>query len=83
MKQLSKNATTDRAVEKTLTKMRQLLGHKDLREFSLQSSGQGTRFTITVGRKVSSFWLPNRYVFKRELQEMFARAVAQSEQHET
>ncbi len=83
MKRVTKNTPTDRAVEKTFAQMRQLLTHKGVREFSLQTSTQGTRFTITVNMKVYSFWLPIKHAFSREIQEMLARAVAKREHHET
>ena len=78
-----KHDTTDRAVKKTLAKMQKLLAHKGVREFSLQTSGQGTRFTITVNTTVYSFWLPIKHAFSREIQEMLARAVTKPEQQET
>ena len=86
MKSVSKNATTDMSVEKTMAKVRQLLARKDVREMSLQSTELGTRFTIRVNTKVYDFWLPGvsgLVAFSRVIQEQLTCAEAKAEQHDT
>jgi hypothetical protein len=86
MKRAVKNDTTDRTVEKTLAKVQQLLARKDVREMSLQSSSQGTRFTIRAHTKVYEFWLPGAsglIAFGRVIQQQLEQAGAKREHHET
>jgi hypothetical protein len=81
-----KNDTTDSAVDKTVTKMQQLLARKDIREISLQFAERGTRCTILVHTKPYDFWLPGAYsfaAFSTAIQEVLARAAATSESQET
>jgi hypothetical protein len=86
MKRAVKNDTTDRTVEKTLAQVQQLLARKDVREMSLQSSSQGTRFTIRANTKVYEFWLPGAsglVAFGRVIQQQLEQAVAKREHHKT
>jgi hypothetical protein len=86
MQSVTKNETTDRAVEKTLTKVQKLLARKDVQEISLQSTALGTRFTIRVNTKVYEFWLPGEsglVAFARVIQEQLEHTVAKRESHET
>ena len=86
MQSAGKNDTTDRSVEKTLAKAHQLLARKDVREMSLQSLSQGTRFTIRTTTKVYEFWLPGAsgiVAFARVIQQQLEQAMAKREHQET
>jgi hypothetical protein len=86
MKQRTKYAATERAIERTMAQVRQLLARKDVREMSLQSSGRGTRFTIKVNTKVYNFWLAGAsglIAFSRVLQEQITCGKARAEHYET
>jgi hypothetical protein len=83
---MRKTGTPDRAVDKTVTMMQQLLARKDIREISLQFAERGTRCTIMVHTKTYDFWLPGAYsfaAFSKAIQEVLARAAATSESQET
>ena len=69
-----------------MAKVHQLLARKDVREIGLQSSSQGTRFTISANTKVYEFWLPGAtglVVFGRVIQQQLEQAMAKRERHET
>jgi hypothetical protein len=86
MQQGIKHTTTGRTVEKTLAKVQQLLARKDVREMSLQSSSQGTRFIIRTNTKAYEFWLPGAsglVAFARVIQEQLEHTMAKRERHET
>jgi hypothetical protein len=86
MQQGTKHTMTDRAVEKTLAKVHQLLARKDVREMSLQSATLGTRFTIRTNTKVYDFWLPGAsglVAFCRVIQEQLTHAKGEAEHQET
>jgi hypothetical protein len=86
MEQATLNSTTDKAVDRTVAKMQDVLEHKDVREMSLDFAERGTRCTIMVKTKTYDCWLPgwfNFAGFSKAIEKLLIRAGAKAEHHET
>ena len=86
MEQGTKASTTERAVDKTVAKMQEMLERKDVREMSLDFAERGTRCTIMVKTKTSDYWLPGWFTFaafSKAIEQLLTRAGVQAEHHET
>jgi hypothetical protein len=86
MEQGTKNSTTDRAVDRTVAKMQEVLKRKDVREISLDFAERGTRCTIMVNTKTYDCWLPGWFsfaAFSKAIEKLLTRAGAKGEHHET
>jgi hypothetical protein len=86
MEQATKHSTTDRAVDRTVAKMQEVLGRKDVREMSLQFAERGTRCTIMVKTKSYEYWLPGGFTFaafSKAIEKLLTRAGVKAEHHET
>jgi hypothetical protein len=85
MEQGTKNSTTDRAVDKTVAKMQEVLERKDVRGISLDFAERGTRCTIIVSTKTHDCWLPgwfNFAAFSKAIEKLLTRGGVKAEHHE-
>jgi hypothetical protein len=86
MEQATVNSTTDRAVDRTVAKMQEVLKRKDVREIRLDFVEQGTRCTIMVKTKTYDCWLPGGFTFaafSKAIEKLLSRAGVKAEHHET
>ena len=86
MEQGTKNATTDRAVDRTVAQMQEVLKRKDVREISIDFAERGTRCTIMVNTKTYDCWLPgwfNFAAFSKAIEKLLTRAGVKAEHQET
>jgi hypothetical protein len=86
MEQGTKHATTDRAVDRTVAKMQEVLKRKDVREIRLDFAERGTRCTLMVKTKTYDCWMPgwfNFAAFSKAIEQLLTRAGAKAEHHET
>ena len=86
MEQGTKNSTTDRAVDRTVAKMQDVLKRKDVREISLDFAERGTRCTIMVNTKTYDCWLPGGFnfaAFSKAIEKLLTRAGVKAEHYET
>jgi hypothetical protein len=86
MEQGPKNATTDRAVDRTVAKMQEVLKHRDVREISLDFAERGTRCTIMVNTKTYGCWLPGGFnfaAFSKAIEKLLTRAGVKAKHYET
>ena len=86
MEQGTKNSTTDRAVERTVAKMQEVLKRKDVREISLDFAERGTQCTIMVNTTTYDYWLPGWFsfaAFSKAIEKLLTRAGVKAEHHET
>jgi hypothetical protein len=86
MEQATLNSTTDRAVDRTVAKMQDVLKRKDVREMSLDFAEAGTRCTIMVNTKTYDCWLPGGFTFaafSKAIEQLLTRAGVKDEHYET
>jgi hypothetical protein len=86
MEQGTKNSTTDRAVDRTVAKMQEVLKRQDVREMSLDFAERGTLCTIMVKTTTYACWLPgwfNFAAFSKAIEKLLTRAGVKAEHHET
>ena len=86
MEQGTKNSTTDRAVDRTVAKMQEVLKHKDVREVSFGVTSRGTRCAIVVKTKTYECWLPGWFTFdafSKAIEQLLTRAGVEAAHHET
>jgi hypothetical protein len=86
MEQATLNSTTDRAVDRTVAKMQEVLERKDVREISLDFVERGTRCTIMVNTTTYDCWLPGRFnfaAFSKAIGKLLTQAGVKAEHHET
>jgi len=86
MKQATLHSTTDRAVDRTVAKMQEVLQRKDVQEISLDFAERGTRCTIMVKTKTYERWLPGGFhfaAFSRAIEQLLTRAEVKAEHQET
>ena len=86
MEQATVHPTTDRAVDRTVAKMQEVLGRKDVREISLDFTERGTRCTIIVKTKTYDCWLPGWFTFaafSKAIEKLLTRAGVMAEHYET
>ena len=86
MEQGTKNSTTDRAVDRTVAKMQEVLKRKDVRGIRLDFVERGTRCTIMVKTKTYERWLPGGFhfaAFSRAIEQLLTRAEVKAEHQET
>ena len=77
MEQGTKHSTTDRAADRTVAKMQEVLKRKDVREIRLDFVEQGTRCTIMVKTKTYDCWLPGWFTFaafSKAIEKLLTRA---------
>ena len=86
MEQGTKNSTTDRAVDRTVAKMQEVLKRKDVRGIRLDFVERGTRCTIMVKTKTYDCWLPGWFsfaAFSKAIEKLLTRAGVKAKHHET
>ena len=86
MEQATLHSTTDRAVERTVAKMQEVLKHKDVREIRLDFAERGTRCTIMVKTTIYDCWLPGGFnfaAFSKAIEKLLTRAGVKAEHYET
>jgi hypothetical protein len=86
MEQATLNSTTDRAVDRTVAKMQEVLKRKDVQEISLDFAERGTRCSIMVNTKTYDCWLPGLFTFaafSKAIEQLLTRAGVKAEHYET
>jgi hypothetical protein len=86
MEQATFNSTTDRAVDRTVAKMQEVLKRRDVRQISLDFVERGTRCTIMVKTKTYDCWLPGGFTFaafSKAIEKLLTRVGVKAEHYET
>jgi hypothetical protein len=86
MEQATFNSTTDRAVDRTVAKMQEVLKRRDVRQIRLDFVERGTRCTIMVKTKTYDCWLPGGFTFaalSKAIEKLLTRVGVKAEHYET
>jgi hypothetical protein len=86
MEQATFNSTTDKAVDRTVAKMQEVLKRRDVRQMSLDFAERGTRCTIMVNTQTYDCWLPGWFsfaAFSKAIEKLLTRAGVKAKHHET